>query len=676
MTKLLNKQLALICLSILFILGISCTSETSQPQVGAPPFPVKRGNLAITVSVDGNLVMPQAFDLSFGAPGTVQDVLVEEGDQVKGGAVLATLDRTLQTLDIQSANNNVQNVLSNLYETVPRLPQFPNKYYDASSETTTSGPVVSTTVQTYFNPPDTLPPVSDTTTTNRTGGGNTLIETATHTVVTHTLGPIAGTTTVTTTVEKTTTTTTIITTERPYRDSRVIYPFYYPNHTALASFVWAQEEVSRAQYLLQANDYTAAASELHVAVSDLEICINIFHDALYSFESGLGPVMQFYGQENMHLLAQYNLSLPIQIESLQNVIELVEQTKVDLEEIQTKISEANYAEADSTLRSISQRMGKINEIVTYNVNSIEKKNNSTIYGRDISLYLYGAIEEKLNAALKGIEAGGLDSPDMNSNLRIAQHYMEICNAILGSNDYVLEHGLSLKSEHQYNIDLENALVNLENKKENFLDTIILAPFDGTVVSVGVKKNDVLSAVDYSSKGTIQLVDTSQVKFEGTVDEIDILRIETGQKATLSVDAIPGKTFTGTVSFISPYGEATTSNVVKFNVTILLDPTDVELKGGLTATADIEVSSIENVLLVPLSAITTSPAGSFVTVIIDEATGKTETRQVTLGMQSLQFAEVVSGLNEGDKIKIQERVIGAPVTQRQFGPPPRDGGPPR
>jgi RND family efflux transporter MFP subunit len=304
---------------------------------------------------------------------------------------------------------------------------------------------------------------------------------------------------------------------------------------------------------------------------------------------------------------------------------------------------------------------------------ISAHNYSTVYGSDISLYFYGAAEDKLNAALKGIEKDGLSSPELRDNLRIAQHYMQICNSILGSNHYVLQHGLSLKNEQQYHVDLAKALVTLGNSKDNFLKTAILAPFDGTVVSVGVKKNDVLSAIDYASKTAVQLVDTSQIKFQGQVDEIDILKIKTGQKATISVDAVPNKTFTGTVSFISPYGTADTNNVVKFPVTIKLDPTDIALKGSLTATADISIYSEENVLLVPLSAVTTTSAGSFVT-IVNEATGQQEKRQVTIGNKNLQFAEVLSGLKEGDKVIVEEKVNGAPVVTG-FPGGPSGGGPP-
>jgi multidrug efflux pump subunit AcrA (membrane-fusion protein) len=114
-----------------------------------------------------------------------------------------------------------------------------------------------------------------------------------------------------------------------------------------------------------------------------------------------------------------------------------------------------------------------------------------------------------------------------------------------------------------------------------------------------------------------------------------------------------------VSFISPYGTAGTGNVVKFPVTIKLDPTDVALKGSLTATAEISIYSVENVLLVPLSAVTTTSEGAFVT-IVNEATGQQEKRQVTIGNKNLQFAEVLSGLKEGDKVIVEEKITGAPV----------------
>lgn len=669
MAKIFNKLVTIICVFILVASGISCASKTNSPEANKQVVTVQHGNLAISVSVDGNLVMPQAFDLLFGAPGDVKDVLVEEGDFVTEGTILARLDDTTQRLDVQSSNNNVQTVLSNLYETVPRLPQFPSTFYDADVVTTTGAPVITTEVHTYFAP-DTLPLAGTTTVTTIAGKTpGTMTSTTTTTVITH-AWPIPGTTTVTTigTTTVTTTTTTLLT--RP-AGSTLGSPVYYSNSAVLSSFVWAQDEVSTARNLFQTESYAAAASELYVALSDLESCMKIIEDTINNPKSGLGNIAPFINQnqdEMSFLIQQYYPFAATYIVELRQLVDSIKQGQADMEKIQGLIAQEKYDEAAPLFAPLLDQVDDIGKVVIRNINVIETHNYATIYGEDICLSLYGAAEDSLNKAFIALGKYGLDSPEFNSNLRIAQHEMALCNGILGTNDYVLQHGLSLKAEQEYKLNLQNAIVGLENKKDDLLKTVILAPFDGTVVSVGVKKNDVLSAMDYSSKTAVQLVDTSQIKFTGLVDEIDILKIKAGQKATISVDAVPDKTFTGTVSFISPYGSKDTGNVVKFAVTIRLDPTDVELKGGLTATADIAISSVQNVLLVPISAITTTPAGAFVTVT-NEATGQTEERKVVLGNQNYQFAEVLSGLKEGDSVIIEEKVVGAPViTTPPQGPP--------
>jgi macrolide-specific efflux system membrane fusion protein len=132
-----------------------------------------------------------------------------------------------------------------------------------------------------------------------------------------------------------------------------------------------------------------------------------------------------------------------------------------------------------------------------------------------------------------------------------------------------------------------------------------------------------------------------------------MKVQKGQKVSITVDAIPNKVLTGSVQFISPFGTES-GNVIKFAVTVQLDPTDVELRGGLSATADISVYSAKNVLLVPVSVVATTPSGNMVAVI-NEVTGQSEYRQVTLGKQNFQFAEVLSGLKEGDKVQVVNKI---------------------
>jgi multidrug efflux pump subunit AcrA (membrane-fusion protein) len=688
LTQILKSAVVFFAAFTLLVSGIGCAEKTATPAVPTQQATVQPGNLMVTTSVDGNLIMPQAYNLLFGAPGNVQGVFVQEGDFVKEGTVLATLDSTGKKLGVESANNNVQQVLAKLYENVPLLPQFRTVFYETSNYSSALGVPPAPTQHTdlYFAGDVPIPPagVTTSTTTKTTtvdlgAEGTHVTQTITDTTTTVNAavpGPIPGTQTQTTT--DVVTKVTIIQYDTKLRQDiqkDTSSAYYYPNATALSAFDLAQDEVNLAQALYQMKSYDAAASQLYIAMADLDASIQIFEDAINNPKSGLGNMAEFVpadeaGQLTLKIGNDQSWAVSY-IVQLRQIIDSIKQGQADIGAVRELLAQGKYDEAGPSFVPLQKQMGGIGKAVVQNINVIKAHNYSTVYGQDISLHLYDAAADKLSTALKGIETGGLTAPELNDNLIIARHYMQICNSILGSNDYVLQHGLSLKNEQQYNVDLQNAMVSLGNANDDFLKTVILAPFDGTVVSVGVKKNDVLSQIDYASKTAVQLVDTSQIKFQGNVDEIDILKIKTGQKATISVDAVPNKTFTGTVSFISPYGTPDTNNVVKFPVTILLDPTDVELKGGLTATADIAITAVENALLVPLTAVTTTSDGSFVNVI-NRNTGQPEKRQITLGSKNLQHAEVLSGLKEGDKVVIEENAIKAPIIK---GFPGRSGGSP-
>ena len=618
LNKLSNPLIVfLTCLTLLASAGCASTSATTTATGTAATIsrqvPVKRGDLVVSVSVDGNLVMPQAFTLNFGAAGDVKDVLVTEGDMVREGAIMATLDDASQRLEIKSANNVVQTSLSDLYETVPRLPQFPGVTYDSKQVTVKDkdNKDVTTTVYTPREGWDAHP--------------------------------------------------------------MPVYQMYYPSAATLISYNWAQEEVGMARDLIQSGDYNGASSELYVALSDLESCIKILEDTINNPESGLGNTAPYVNDSNYTYFSIQNDNsfAAYYIQELRGLINQVSKGQANIAKIRELINQGKYDYAIPLIDTIVSTTDDIGKKVIININMLKLRNDTTIYGKDISLYFYSAAEEKLNSALKGIQSGGLQAPELKDNLRIAKHQMELCNGILGTNFYVLQHGMLLQSEQNYKVTLEKSMVALGDSKDAFLKTVILAPFDGVVVNVSVKKNDVLSQQDYSSKGTIQLVDTSQIKFQGTVDEIDIMKIKTGQKATISIDAVPNKTFTGKITFISPFGAADTSNVIKFNVTILLDPTDVDLKGGLTATADVGISTVANALIVPLSAVTTSGTSSSVTVATGDK-GQTEKREVTLGTQNQQYVQILKGLNEGDQVIVIDKASGAPVSTN-MGPPGGGGG---
>jgi RND family efflux transporter MFP subunit len=607
----------LTCVTLLATAGCtsSVTTATSTAATISRQVPVQRGDLVVSVSVDGNLEMPNYYNLRFNSKGEVKQVLVEEGDRVRVGQVLATLDDTGQRLDIKLSNNTVQKALSYLYETVPRLAQFPAYYYMRYNP------------DPYFAPEKII--------YDRDGKPIMASPAGIH--------------------------------------NNPVYQMYYPNATILSSYAWAQEEVAAASGLLQSDNYTSASSELFVALSDLEACIKILEDTINNPESGLGNTAPYVDDSNytQFSIQNDNSFAAYYIQALRELVNRIRQGQADIDRIRALITARKYDEAKFMLDSSFREIDEIGKEILINVNTLKLRNDTTIYGKHISILFYRAAEESLNAALSSIQTDGLNSAKMNDNLRIARHYMQLCNGILGSNDYVLQHGPLRAQEQGYKLDLASALVDLDTKKNNFLNTFIWAPIDGIVVSVGVKEKDVLSDKDFSSRNAVVLVDTRRIEFWGTVDEIDIMKIKTGQNAIVSVDAVPNKIFTGKISFISPKGTADSNNIVKFNVTILLDPTDVELKGKLTATADVGISTVENTLLIPLSAVTTIGTSSSVTVVTGDK-GQTEKRQVDLGIQNQQYVQILNGLNEGDQVIIVDKASGAPVST-SMGPPGGGGG---
>jgi RND family efflux transporter MFP subunit len=246
-----------------------------------------------------------------------------------------------------------------------------------------------------------------------------------------------------------------------------------------------------------------------------------------------------------------------------------------------------------------------------------------------------------------------DRSKASEKLRMAEHDLLMSNMILNESETIYRAGLNPQTLRTYNINIETAMINLDKAKQELLKTEIIAPFDGTIVAVDVKGNDQLSQFDYSSKTAVYLVDTKTIRMTGIIDEIDITRVQVGQEAILTVDALPGQKLKGSVRFVSPFGTLQ-SGVVNFPVEIYLDKSEnVDLlRGGLTATADIITGKRENVLQVPNRAIKGLAGDFWVDVVTKASTAATEKRPVKTGLQNKKSTEIISGLKEGENVLIE------------------------
>lgn len=123
---------------------------------------------------------------------------------------------------------------------------------------------------------------------------------------------------------------------------------------------------------------------------------------------------------------------------------------------------------------------------------------------------------------------------------------------------------------------------LDLAKQNLANAKIVAPFDGVVVWVGAHMGETISP----NVPALMLADLSQMQVQVGVDENTLAAIQVGQSATITADAIPGRTLTGHVSKIGLLA-TTTAGIISVPVTVDVDPSDAPIYPGLSATIEIQ-----------------------------------------------------------------------------------------
>ena len=174
---------------------------------------------------------------------------------------------------------------------------------------------------------------------------------------------------------------------------------------------------------------------------------------------------------------------------------------------------------------------------------------------------------------------------------------------------------------QQQASIVSAQVAVDTAQKAVNDTVLVAPAAGTVSAVN---GAVGEAVASGGDGFITLVNVSTLQVKAAFSETDAAKVQVGQPATVTFDALTDQSFTGKVVAIDA-ASTVTSNVVTYNVTVALDSTSPQVKVGMTASVDVTVAQKDNVLVLPASAL--SGRGETATVTVRTANGD-EQRQVT------------------------------------------------
>ena len=201
--------------------------------------------------------------------------------------------------------------------------------------------------------------------------------------------------------------------------------------------------------------------------------------------------------------------------------------------------------------------------------------------------------------------------------------------------------------------VKQAEADVAEARINLAYTDITSPVDGVVVSRNVDVGQTVAASFQTPTLFLIAQDLTKMQVNASVSESDIGSVVTGQSASFAVDAYPGREFRGTVTQVRN-APITLQNVVTYDVIIAVDNTSLELKPGMTATVTVVAARRDDVLRVPIRALsfvpprsgTPSPAASAAergtAVWRLAANGTPERVAVQVGLRDDQYAEITSG----------------------------------
>ena len=190
-------------------------------------------------------------------------------------------------------------------------------------------------------------------------------------------------------------------------------------------------------------------------------------------------------------------------------------------------------------------------------------------------------------------------------------------------------------------DVIAARASLDTAISDLERAALRAPFDGVVVAVNIEVDQQVNV----NTQAIEIADPSVVEVSGSVDEIDVLFLQVGAQAFVSLEALGTQTLPGTVSSIASLGTSQ-QGVVTYPVTIRLDPSaSAQLPEGLSATAQVIIREQTDSVLIPLQALYGSVQAPMVRVASGDDIIE---RQVTLGISDDFWVVVEDGLDEGKR----------------------------
>ena len=205
---------------------------------------------------------------------------------------------------------------------------------------------------------------------------------------------------------------------------------------------------------------------------------------------------------------------------------------------------------------------------------------------------------------------------------------------------LLNKGVLAQEEYdQIKAELDQSEASLKEMQVNVEYGIVRAPIAGVINKRYIDRGERL---EVGSK-VVDIVDSSTIKTYINVPEMDISYIKKGQNVTVSVDALPGKTWEGVIDFVSFKADRFSKT---FEVKVLTDNKDGEIRAGMLARVSLLRRVVNNAVTTPLSAIINQGGERIIYV---EKDGLAHVRTIELGVIDGDRAQITKGLEAGEKL---------------------------
>lgn len=293
---------------------------------------------------------------------------------------------------------------------------------------------------------------------------------------------------------------------------------------------------------------------------------------------------------------------------------------------------------------IGDKVQKGDLLATLDSRSQNNEHQSALANLEASKANFAAAEVKRNEAQKtfnrrqNLNQSGADTKE---NLDNAKSALEQAKSAL----------------EQAKAEVRRNEIAVENSKLSLGHTKVIAPMDGLVIATAVEEGQsVNSAQNSPTLVTIAQTDTMRIKAE--IAEADVNKVQAGMPAYFTLLGNPKKRFVTQIASIDPAPLAISNNssssdsAVYYYARLLHDNANGELRIGMTTNVVITLAEAKDALIIPMTALQTTPEGETVRVLKN---GSAEVQKVETGLDNGVMVEIRSGLNEGDEVIISQEL---------------------